>query len=359
MSILKPSKRWIEPIPETSGQVQQAVWGRVQAGVSLRSLLCIGEAMKNLLWMLTTLIFLITPCTGSIQDLDSASWAVEVSNRYRIIPNVTYLIADGYKSKLDIMVPRIVEKPVPTLIYIHGGGWVSGTKEGSVLRTLPYLEMGWAVVNIEYRLARTALAPAAVEDCRCALSWVIQNSEKFGFDPNRIVLTGGSAGGHLSLMTGMLPVSAGLDRRCPVRKRDVHSQAALQEAEMRVAAIINWYGITDVADLLIGNNAKTYAVAWMGSMPDRFKIAKRVSPLTWVREDLPPVLTIHGDADLIVPYDQAIRLHRALDKVGVPNELYTVKSGEHGGFSLDEIQRAFAAIREFLARHVGLNRGHP
>src|SRR5438477_8117682 len=102
----------------------------------------------------------------------------------------------------------------------------------------PYLEMGWAVVNVEYRLARASLAPAAVEDCRCALRWVIKNAKDYNFDINRIVVTGHSAGGHLALTTGMLPASAGLDREC-------HGPE-----ELKVAAIINWYGITDVNDLL-------------------------------------------------------------------------------------------------------------
>ena len=88
-------------------------------------------------------------------------------------------------------------------------------KETSTLRWLPYLEMGWTVVNVEYRLANVSLAPAAVEDCRCALRWIIQNAEKYNFDTNQIVVTGHSAGGHLSLTTGMLPASAGLDGRCP------------------------------------------------------------------------------------------------------------------------------------------------
>ncbi len=296
-------------------------------------------------------ICLVTPCIWG-QGSDAASWAVELSARFRVFPNITYLTTDGYESKLDVMAPRNVQQPLPTLVYIHGGGWVGGTKEGSVLRTLPYLEMGWNVVNVEYRLARNALAPAAVEDCRCALSWVFQNAGEYGFDPDRIVLTGGSAGGHLSLITGMLPVSAGLDRRCPVTNPEKPNRATPLDQEMRVAAIVNWYGITDVGDLLAGENAKTYAVAWMGSMLDRFEIAKRVSPLTWVRKDLPPILTIHGDADLIVPYDHAVRLHRALDAKGVPNSLHTVSGGGHGGFSLEENQQAYTAIREFLARQV-------
>ncbi len=181
---------------------------------------------------------------------------------------------------------------------------------------------------------------------------MFQNAVEYGFDPDRIVLTGGSAGGHLSLTTGMLPASAGLDRRCPVRDPGKPNRATPLDPEMRVAAIVNWYGITDVGDLLAGENAKTYAVAWMGSMPDRFEIAKRVSPLTWVRKDLPPIITIHGDADQIVPHDHARRLHRALDAAGVPNSLHTVAGGGHGGFSVDENQQAYAAIRQFLERHV-------
>ena len=75
--------------------------------------------------------------------------------------------------------------------------------------------MGWAVVNVEYRLGQVARAPAAVEDCLCALRWVIASAEEYGFDTERIVVTGNSAGGHLALTTGILPASAGLDRQCP------------------------------------------------------------------------------------------------------------------------------------------------
>ena len=97
---------------------------------------------------------------------------------------------------------------------------------------------------------------------------------------------------------------------------------------------------------------KTYAVAWLGSMPDRDVIAKRVSPLTYVRAGLPPVLTIHGDADPTVPYTHALRLRAALEKVGVPNRLVTVPGGHHGNFSQAERLTIFSAIREFLDQYV-------
>src|SRR5689334_14233104 len=140
--------------------------------------------------------------------------------------------------------------------------------------------MGWNVVNVEYRLGKVSLAPAAVEDCLCALRFVAAHANTYGIDPARLVVSGGSAGGHLALTTGMIPESAGLDRQCP--------GAPLP----KVAAIVNFYGITDVEDLLDGPNRKSYAVAWLGSQPNREAIAQRVSPLTYVRSGLPPILSI-------------------------------------------------------------------
>ena len=139
----------------------------------------------------------------------------------------------------------------------------------------------------------TYLAPPAVADCRCALRWVIEH-EEYGLDKDRIVLSGTSAGGHLSLTTGMLPASAGLDGRCPAINPDGKGRADAYEPEMPVAAMVNWFGITDVADLVEGPNAKMYAIQWMGGMADWRDVARRVSPLEYVRSDLPPILTIHG-----------------------------------------------------------------
>ncbi|MCH8991014.1 MAG: alpha/beta hydrolase [Acidobacteria bacterium] len=282
---------------------------------------------------------LLLPGSAIAQLDDTEVWASHLSNEYRVVPNVTYGLANNWEAKLDLYLPRGVDGPTPVLLYIHGGGWVGGTKESSVLRLLPWLEMGWAVANIEYRLGEVSLAPAAVEDCLCALRWVIRNAEDYNIDPSRIVVTGNSAGGHLALTTGMIPASAGLDRQCPGRET------------LSVAAIINWYGITDVGDLLDGPNMKSYAVEWMASMPNRDEIAERVSPLTYVRTGLPPILTIHGDADPTVPYQHAVRLREALDGVGVANQLHTVPGGRHGGFNREQTIAIFETIRRFLGAH--------
>jgi len=292
-------------------------------------------------------VLMLLAATTQAQDR-SLAWAIGLESDYRIVPNVTYLTATNYEAKLDLYITRTPARPLPTLIWIHGGGWTGGTKE-SATGIPAYLAMGLNVVNVEYRLARVASAPAAVEDCRCALRWVIQHAKDYGIDVARLVVSGGSAGGHLALTTGMLPASAGLDRQCP------------GPDNLKVAAIVNWYGISDVNELLDGPNMRAYAVTWLGSAADRDQIAKRVSPLTYVRPGLPPVLTIHGDADPTVPYTQSVRLHKALGDAGVPNELMTMPGGKHGFDCCAPTERvqAYTKIREFLVRHHVLDAGTP
>ena len=266
-------------------------------------------------------------------------YSTSISTAYRVTPNITYLTANNFEAKLDVYARSDVTTTHPTMIWIHGGGWTGGNKEGATFSLLPYMEMGWNVVNVEYRLAKISLAPAAVEDCLCALRWVIRNARQYGFDTNKIVLSGGSAGGHLALTTAMIPASAGLDRACPGPE------------ELKVAAVVDWYGITDVGDLLDGANMKNYAVQWMGSMPNRVEIARRVSPLTYVRAGLPPIISIQGDQDPVVPYSHSVRLQDALKKVAVDGELVTIPGGKHGGFTRAQNLRAYEAIKAFLAKH--------
>jgi acetyl esterase/lipase len=272
------------------------------------------------------------------QSVDSLTRSIHILDNYRIVPNITYLTANNYDAKLDVYQARSATTPNQTLIYVHGGGWTGGTKETSVLTFLPFLEMGWNVINVEYRLAKVSQAPAAVEDCLCALRWAYQKAKDYNIDTTRLVTMGNSAGGHLALTMGMVPASAGLDRQCPGTE------------ELKVAAVINWYGITDVNDLLAGPNMKTYAVTWLGSMTNRDEIARRVSPLTYVRAGIPPVITIQGDADPTVPYMHGIRLQQALDKAGVPNQHVTIPGGKHGGFTDAEMAKAYAAILSFLEK---------
>ncbi|HLK47867.1 MAG TPA: alpha/beta hydrolase [Bryobacteraceae bacterium] len=288
----------------------------------------------------TLLLFVAAPAFAQLSP--SAAWATHAANEYQAVPNLTYVTASNYEAKLDIYKRRDTSGPQATVVYFHGGFWAAGAKEAALMSLLPWFEMGWNVVNVEYRLARIAPAPAAVEDCLCALKYIVAQAKNYDIDVNRIVVTGESAGGHLALTTGMIPASAGLDNECTGPRAP------------RVAAIINWFGITDVMDVIEGPNRRDIAATWLAGLPNREEIAKRVSPLTYVRPGLPPILTIHGDADNTVPYPEAVKLHEALTQAHVPNQLLTIPGGKHGNFSNEERARIFLTIREFLSKN-GIN----
>jgi acetyl esterase/lipase len=295
------------------------------------------KAMRKLGFVIPLFMaFALAPALSHAQSTEALEKALHIYDSYSVVPNITYLTANNWEAKLDVYQARDATTPNPTLIYFHGGGWVAGSKESSSLTFLPFLNMGWNVVNVEYRLARISLAPAAVQDSLCALRWVYRHGKEYNVDTNRLVLMGNSAGGHLALTTGMIPASASLDSLCP------------GSDELKVAAIINWYGITDVDELLSGPNVRDYAVMWLGGMLNREEIAKRVSPLTYVRAELPPIISIQGNEDPVVPYSQNVRLHQALDKAGIRNALVTIPEGKHGGFSDMEMAKAYAEIRGFL-----------
>ena len=271
-----------------------------------------------------------------------------LASRYGVQSNLTYSTANNVELKLDLYLPRNTTEAVPLVVFFHGGGWVEGRKESTVLYLLPYLQMGFAVANVGYRLGRVAPAPAAVEDTRCALRWLSRRAKEYKIDISKIVLTGASAGGHLALITGMLPAGNPFDRACATD--DSMRWVSGTEPPLTVAAIINNFGIADVEDLLSGPNAKHYAIEWLGAAPNRDALARSVSPIQYVRAGLPAIFTVHGDADSLVPYAHSTRLHNALNKAGVPNEMVTVAGGGHGGFSPAETQRVAAAVRAFLVK---------
>jgi acetyl esterase/lipase len=291
--------------------------------------------MKALKIFLLTLI-----CLGSAvgQLSNNSKWTKGLKDKYYVKYNIVYSNIDTASCKLDVYVPKEGgDQPVPVLLWIHGGGWNRLSKDSVSGQIVPYLELGWVVVNIDYRLTGAALAPAAVEDCRCALRWIYEHSTMIRANTKKIVVSGTSAGGHLALMTGMLPNGTEMDRLCPGNE------------QMKIAAIINFYGPTDLNDLMAEANRRGYAVKWIGNQPNKEEIAHIVSPLTYVRKDIPPIFSIHGDADPTVPYSQAVRLHDALRPTGVMNRLMTIPGGVHGKFTKEQNAQIHEKIMEFLS----------
>ena len=291
---------------------------------------------------------------------DDITWALRVAARYSVATNITYTVANGLELKLDVYQPcdertayqPPANTPKTTLLFIHAGAWMDGnTKETWALWFLPFLQLGWVVVNIDYRSAGIAPAPAAVEDCLCALRWIGRNAAAYNIDTRQLIIGGLSAGGHLALTTGMLPRAISVLDEQSEGEISILTRELVAEAMefVRPAAIINWCGITDVADLLKQGNRQDFAVQWVGEQPHKMAIARRVSPLTYVRPGLPPIISIHGDGDLIVPYSHATRLHAALSRAGVVNKLITLR-GEGHAFGVNANLYAYPQIFEFIAR---------
>lgn len=291
--------------------------------------------MKNILLAIS----LATTIQATAQQADSAApKPVETPVGFTRQIDVVYTSGKNWEQKLDYYLPPNNGKPTPVLINIHGGGWNHGTKE-SQTGFNTFFKMGFAVVNIEYRLTPQATAPAAVEDARCALIYVIKNAKTLNIDVNKVVVMGGSAGGHLALMAGLLANDHRFDGNCPGVEN------------IKVAAIIDKYGITDVWDWGYGKNITSKsATRWLGHKAKDEAFARSVSPIDYVHKNNPPVFIVHGDADPTVPYQQSVELHKKLQEAGVMTEFITVEGGKHGGFPKEKNSELNKAIAAFLQK---------
>jgi len=300
---------------------------------------------KRLLRLLSCLLL------ASAAQAEEPSWADGSGADIEVRPHLVYSQAGGQDLKLDLYLPHDRRRPRPLIIWVHGGGWVGGTREVANLRLLPWLQMGWAAANVSYRLAKQAHAPAALEDVRCALHWLHARADEFKLDRERFVITGGSAGAHLALMAGMLRSPSRFDQACPTE--GAARWRSGEQASVRVAAIINTMGITDLPALLSPDgDGRHFAIEWFGSLaePARSELARELSPAHQVHGSTPPILSFHGDADDVVPFSQAQRLHAALAAASRPQRLIAVPGARHG-FDRAQMQQLMATTRAFLTEH--------
>lgn len=283
--------------------------------------------------------------------VDDIRWAVRLSAGYVVDANVPYAPANAF-GRLDAYRPcengvpfKPCTKPKPTLVFIHGGGWLDdASKESYALWFLPFLQLGWSVVNVEYRPSSVASAPAALEDCLGAMHWIARNAGTFCIDTSRLVIAGPSAGGSLALM-----VAAIASRRIAADAIFGRESRHTEMLEVCPAAVINWCGIVDLVELCSGEALQDFAVNWLGERSDRLMLARNLSPIRHAGEGSVPVVTVHGDDDLIVPYAQARRFHDALTRAGVMNELVTLHGSGHA-FDADASLSAYPRILHFLER---------
>lgn len=246
--------------------------------------------------------------------------AVAAEARFRVVPDVAYLAA-GRTEKLDVYLPLATTNELrPALVWIHGGGWRGGTKNEARAKNVcgTLAEAGYVAVSIDYRLGDGAW-PTNLHDCKNAVRFLRANATKYGLDPRRIAVAGGSAGGHLALMVALTANDPALEPAAPY-----------PGISSDVRCVVNFYGVTNLltrrraADK--GDATATQALV-AGSMklfgaeaPDA-DVLRIASPVTHARKDSPPMLTLHGKADPTVDYHQGEELDRVARERGARHEL--------------------------------------
>lgn len=288
------------------------------------------------------LFFLSLSSLVAAQEAEQATEypPVKVPTNYTMQKNVVYKQVDDWKGTLDLYLPADTSKSVPLIIDVHGGGWWHGVKE-SHFDFGVFFNQGWAVANVEYRLAGQSRAPAALEDVRCALIYLIKNAARLHVNPDKIVIMGNSAGGHLALMTGFLGNNHLFDKDCETIEN------------IKVMAIIDKYGGVDLRDpeKWLTKSLKI----WVKSKLNSTDFLSSISPITYVNEKCPPVFIVHGDSDPTISYTQSETLNDKLEEAGVKHEFITVPGGGHGKFSDKANEQINKSLVEFL-KELGIDK---
>lgn len=249
--------------------------------------------------------------------------------------------------KLDVYLAKS-DNPLPVMVHIHGGGWRGGSKNSVPSWLTDAVREGWcSVVSIEYRFTDVAPHPAQVNDCLRAIQFVRYNAAKWNMDPQRIGVTGGSAGGHLTLWVALHDDSADPNSTDPVKK-----------LSSRVACAVSFAGPTDwslLSEVEHKHPAYRQLLGYEPGTPADKMDAKAkidVSPISFASVDDPPVMQVHGDKDDIVPLQHAQNMNKRLKKVGVQTELIIVEGGNHSvaGAGPQVAERAAGFVRKQLVK---------
>jgi acetyl esterase/lipase len=243
---------------------------------------------------------------------------------------------------LDMASPRTGKGPFPAILCIHGGGFRAGDRHGYDGLIKRFVQRGYVAVTVEYRLSPKFQFPAAVYDVKAAVRWLRANAKKFRIDPNRIGVTGGSAGGHLAQFLG---VTMGI--------KEFEGDGGNPRQSSRVNCVVNYYGPSDFTKSY-GKSVDAAEVLpmWFGG-DLKTALHKHIisSPLNWVTPDAAPTLCIHGTKDNYVAYEQATWIVDRLKAAGVDAELLTMEGAGHG-FGGEVAKRADEAMFAFFDKHL-------
>jgi len=263
---------------------------------------------------------------------------------------ISYAGSGTARQVLDLYLPaaRTTSAPLPVIVFIHGGGWVGGSRSAGRPVLQPYVASGdYAAVSVGYRLAGESVWPAQVHDCKAAIRWIRAHAGQYGLDPAKIGVMGTSAGGTLATLLG---VSGGV--------ADLEGAVGPDRGESSwVACVVNRFGrINFLAEPESARSSPAQAGAlagrlrllFGGTLEEKAELARRASALNHLTADDPPILTVHGTADPLVPYVQAEELAAAAQRAGVSHDLLPMQGFGHGLQSAEEDRR----VRAFFDRHL-------
>ncbi|OWK34684.1 alpha/beta hydrolase [Fimbriiglobus ruber] len=255
---------------------------------------------------------------------------------------IEYANPDGQHLQLDLARPKSGAGPFPAIVCIHGGGFRAGKRDGYDAQCIRLAQHGYVALTVSYRLAPKYQFPAAVNDTKEAIRWVRANAAKYHVDPERIGVTGGSAGGHLAQF---LAVTGDV--------KEFDGTGGNLDQSSKIACVVNVYGPSDftksygksvdaaeVLPLFLGGNLETAR-----------RLHLRASPLYWVTPNAAPTLCIHGTDDKYVAHEQAVWLVDKLKAAGVEADLLTLNGAGHG-FKGKDVETAEKAMIEFFDKHL-------
>jgi acetyl esterase/lipase len=262
------------------------------------------------------------------------------------VTNVEYGRIGDRALTLDLYLPEKRTKPTPGLIFIHGGAWSGGSRDMYRYYTVRYAQRGYVCATISYRLSREAPFPAAVQDAKCAVRWLRANAARYGVDPDKLGVIGGSAGGHLAMMVGYAAGVASLE-----------GQGGHAAASSRVHVVVNFYGPTDLTTPFARRAGPVKGFLGGKTYDEAPALYAEASPITYITSKAPPTLIVHGSIDDVVPIDQAERLVARLKELGVP---YTYERLEGWPHALDAAEivneRCQLLMNRFFDAHLPLPR---
>lgn len=294
---------------------------------------------------LVLLAFLVMPAPEAAAQFGRA----RVPDTVELKANIPYAGTDSRWQQLDLLLPRrrSSDRPLPVIVYIHGGAWLAGDRAAGHGQLAAIVASGEYVgASVGYRLTREAIWPAQIHDCKAAIRWIRANAGKHGIDPGKIGVVGDSAGGHLVAMLG---TSSGVEDL----EGSLGPHAGVSSA---VQCVVDRFGPSDLAAMKDYPSQMEHDAASSpeglligGRVSEKKEVAAAASPITYVSPGDPPFLILHGSKDMIVPFNQSERLAAALKKAKVECCFITVEGAGHGGFRNPEVRKR---QRQFLDKHL-------